>query len=941
MACLDENLLLDLSEGTLGGDALAGVELHLDGCERCRQLVAELIRVDQPAAPSSFRQVDPAHYVGSRELARGGMGRIRLARDLHLDRDVAIKEMLPGASDQRRFEREARLTARLQHPSIVKVLEAGRWPSGEPFYAMPHIKGRSLEKVIAEATTLELRLALLPHVLAVADALASAHAEGIIHRDLKPSNVLVGSFGETVIIDWGLAKDLGAPADPEGPSESGLRSADETAAGTVVGTPAYMPPEQALGQPLDARADVYALGAMLDHLLAGRRAYGGDGLDTLEQVKRGPPPPLSQRAPGAPLELVAIVERAMSRAPAARYASALEFAADLRRYLTGQLVGAHRYSSGQLVRRWVLRHRAAVGVTAVAAVVLLVLGGVAVTRVLRAQRVAENSRADAENLLDFILGDLHTKLLELGRLDLMEDTARSAARHYEARDEGLAPAELARAALARQHLGEVLDAQGQLELALVEHRAAVRLAETAAARDPGGPAWQLQQASSRNALGKVLEARGDRAGAEAEYRRALALREAVAARGTAAPRLQAALADSHERLGGLFFTSDQAEKALAEHRLALALREAAAATEPTDAELRNAVATARGLVADALCDLGRVDEGLALYRSAQEMTSALVAAAPQNVKLRRTHAVQHERLGDLLLAQGQFTAAAAEYEESRALHRALVETDGSNLLWLHDLAYAHDGLGDVQRATGTANAALEHYRQAAQLRARAAALDPSNAWRRRDVSISHDKVGEVLALQGDAAGALAEFEQSFALREALVATDPANELWAHDLMASRDAVGTTLLSLHQLDRAGAQFSAERAFCEAAWAKTPDDPGARADLSASRGNLGDLALARGDGAGALAHYTAALGLLAPAPGEVATPANTELRQQRSQAHEKQGQALLATGDSRGALAAFREALTLARGVAEDRPGGAAAQRRLGELTHTVERCCRGR
>ncbi|HTM22728.1 MAG TPA: serine/threonine-protein kinase, partial [Kofleriaceae bacterium] len=154
-------------------------------------------------------EVDPSAYALGSELARGGMGRIVAARDRRLRRPVAIKLLLAqGASASRRFEREALITARLQHPSIVRVYEAGRWPDGAPFYAMEKVRGRSLDKVIADAGGLDGRLALLPNLIAVAEALAYAHSEGIVHRDLKPANVLVGDFGETVVIDWGLAKDI-------------------------------------------------------------------------------------------------------------------------------------------------------------------------------------------------------------------------------------------------------------------------------------------------------------------------------------------------------------------------------------------------------------------------------------------------------------------------------------------------------------------------------------------------------------------------------------------------------------------------------------------------------------------------------------------------------------------------------------------------------------
>ena len=158
---------------------------------------------------SRLPEVPLGHFRAERELARGGMGKIVAADDIRLGRPVALKVLLEPTGDAiGRFEREALITARLQHPGIVPVYEAGRWPGGEPFFAMKLVQGRPLDKVIAEATTLEARLALLPRVAAATDAIAYAHSQRIIHRDLKPANVLIGDFGETVVIDWGLAKSL-------------------------------------------------------------------------------------------------------------------------------------------------------------------------------------------------------------------------------------------------------------------------------------------------------------------------------------------------------------------------------------------------------------------------------------------------------------------------------------------------------------------------------------------------------------------------------------------------------------------------------------------------------------------------------------------------------------------------------------------------------------
>jgi WD40 repeat protein len=348
---------------------------------------------EQPAksgarTPAPLQYRDPARYEVIGEHGRGGLGRVLRARDKELGRSVAIKEMLhPGMSSELRFFREALITARLEHPGIVPVHEAGRWPDGTPFYSMKLVAGRSLKEAIDAAETVSDRLGLLGHVIAVSDAVAYAHALGIIHRDLKPSNVIVGDFGETVVIDWGLAKevrdtevgDRSRFGDDTNDSATGSDSIGLTAVGSILGTPGYMAPEQSRGI-ADARSDVYAIGALLYHVLHGC-APGHH--DNVKRTGTGECPPPA---------VIAIAAKAMAVAPEHRYRSARSLGDDLRRYQVGALVDAHRYSLSQLVHHWISQNRKLLAFAVAAAILLAAVIGVSATRVVNERNRAEIDR---------------------------------------------------------------------------------------------------------------------------------------------------------------------------------------------------------------------------------------------------------------------------------------------------------------------------------------------------------------------------------------------------------------------------------------------------------------------------------------------------------------------------------------------------------------------
>jgi len=348
----------------------------------------------------SIPPVTHERYRQGTELGRGGMGRVVEAFDTQLGRTVALKEVLPkGPSVARRFLREVEITARLEHASIVPLYDAGTSPDGRPFYVMRRVSGRPLDEAIKRARDLGERLTLLPAVLAAIDAVAHAHKRGIIHRDIKPANILVGELGETVVIDWGLAKVIGEEDDDDTSNDPKVPTAADslqTQAGAVFGTPGFMSPEQARGEPLSTRSDVYALGATLYHLLAGSPPHAGDSATmVLGRTLKHDVIPLLDAAPGAPPDLVTIVTKALAFEAEDRYVNAGELSDDVRRFLAGQLVAAHRYTPRQRITRFAKRHRTSLAIAALASVAVAGLAWFSVHQIVQERDVANKARKAA------------------------------------------------------------------------------------------------------------------------------------------------------------------------------------------------------------------------------------------------------------------------------------------------------------------------------------------------------------------------------------------------------------------------------------------------------------------------------------------------------------------------------------------------------------------
>lgn len=380
--------------------------------------IAELLEQLEAHRPKKSR------YAVRGIIARGGMGAIHELHDQDLRRDLAMKTLRkveeapgiparePSAQELHRFVEEAQITAQLSHPGVVPVHELGLDEHGRVFFTMSRVQGHDLRHVFqlvrdgAEGWSPTRALGVL---LKVCETMAYAHQKGVIHRDLKPANVMVGSFGEVYVMDWGLAKLAGKPdehdlrPDPSvqrvvSTTRRDLTSKDPSSSlvtmdGTIVGTPSFMSPEQAQGKELDARSDVYALGAMLYTLLAGRNPYVAPGAavtpgEIWQAIKDGAPEKLSVVAPNASPELVAICEKAMQREPSARYPDTNALAEDLRSYLEGHVVRAYQRGAWAEFKKWVGRNKGTAG--ALAGLLVAIVAG-ALVAVWSAATVAEKN----------------------------------------------------------------------------------------------------------------------------------------------------------------------------------------------------------------------------------------------------------------------------------------------------------------------------------------------------------------------------------------------------------------------------------------------------------------------------------------------------------------------------------------------------------------------
>ena len=532
-----------------------------------------------------------------RPHAAGGLGEVFIAHDHELNREVALKAIRDRHADdpssRRRFLLEAEVTGALEHPGIVPIYSLGHDGDGRPYYAMQFVRGETLKEAIARhhapdravpapgGRSLALRQ-LLGRYVAVCNAVAYAHSRGVIHRDLKPANVMLGPYGETLVVDWGLAKSTEHGSVNHAPGEGSLHPAapDDAAvteAGTQLGTPQYMSPEQAAGR-LDCTgpaSDVYGLGATLYHLLTGRPPFGGDDVvSVLEKVQRGDFPPPRQVEPGVSRALEAVCLKAMAVRPEDRYATPDALARDVERWLADEPVSVHREPRVARAARWLRRHRSwalAGAVTLALTTAVSALAAVAVARAYRDQVRAHQAAERRFNLAisaieRYYTGTSQDLLLKQPQFAALRKQLLGTPREFYQKlsaelEDGADRSPKAMAELARAYFGlAMLSASlGEKEEAVAALNRARDVNEARCRHLPGDVQARCDLAQSLGYLGDLYLEGGTLPQAESFYRRSHAIREALCTEHPGDLELTFQLARSHRNFGRLLRAQGQTD----------------------------------------------------------------------------------------------------------------------------------------------------------------------------------------------------------------------------------------------------------------------------------------------------------------------------------------------------------------------------------------------
>jgi eukaryotic-like serine/threonine-protein kinase len=807
----------------------------------------------------------PPRFTILRPHAKGGLGEVFVAYDEELNREVALKEIQlredRNPDNRHRFIMEAEITGQLEHPGIVPVYGLGRYSDGRPYYAMRFIEGEDLreatksfhERDNENPDLTERRVAfreLLRRFVDVCNAIAFAHSKGVLHRDLKPENVMLGKYGETLVVDWGLAKAMGksesvTPSDVSVIQPQSGSSVTPTQMGSAVGTPAYMSPEQAAGRldQLGPASDIYSLGATLYTLLTGKKSVEGDLVDVLRKVQRGEIVPPRQVNPSTPEPLDAICRKAMSLKPEDRYASALDLARDVELWLSDEPVSAWREPARVRAGRWVRKHRTLVA-TALATLLVAVVGLLAVAAVqTKSGRELAAKNRELEN---------------------------SNARLADARDRAERRVDLAVGAI--ENFRTAVD--GNLEVKNRPENEGLRktllqgplafyqkLRDDLSANADAGPEARAKLADAYYNLATIDRQIGSQTDALQAYDDAVALLEPLlqAPAPAKTTELRTKLATALHDRGQLQSDSkDLAAKAVDSLRRARELWEADLREHPDDVSLRVSLSGTLDGLAALESRKGDVDAALATLRQSIDVLEEGHRRDPNNLRANVRLAHEHARMSSILRVSRSrlpesLVSAQAALKIAEPLARANPKDFGCQTELFDDYAK----LAHIYVDQGAADKALELYGKRLKIVEEMSVARPThNGLKENRI----DAIVDVATTQSDMgrnAEALASLKQARDLATILVRDNPTNTRFKDALSRTCSQMASALYGLGRVADSLGAIEAGATVLEEMSRVEPDNLNTLRDLAGARYNCGLLNATLGREAASVAAYQQSL------------------------------------------------------------------------------------
>ena len=764
---------------------------------------------------------------------RGGLGRVSIALDEELHREIALKEILPAHADHEenriRFVREAEITGALEHPGVVPVYSLGQFADGRPYYAMRFIRGMNLQMAIEDYHreadgTAESQIkfrGLVAKIIHVCQTMEYAHSRGVIHRDIKPGNIMLGDYGETLVVDWGLAKTLdedsfATDVTTAPPVQASKRaSSTSTQVGRVVGTPSYMSPEQAAGR-LDAlgpASDIYSLGATLYQVLAGKVPFKGREDEVLGNVQLGRFRRPREMNPRASKPLEAICLKAMARMPEDRYQSAMEMADDLERFMADEQVKAYSEPLFGKLWRWTRNHKAIVISSAAAlavAVTVLSVGMVWVTRAYESEKL-EKRRAERNFLLateQRELAELNFKLArnavqdyfvtiseerilkQHGMQDLRNSLLQQALDYYQQflDQRGEDPSLKREVAEAHYLAGRIIQTIDSPEKAMDHFLAARDMQAQLLTEDAEDLEAVAEVGNSLNAIGEAYLRQGDFEKALESFQESSRFRTNLAEAQPEDSEAARTLANSFMNIGIVNRYQGELESAVQAMQRAQMVRVSQLdKMETADPKLQRDLGMGYFNLATVRQDLGENSPAEAQFLQAAKVFDELQQVQPNNVDFNRLAAACQRMLGDLL-RDADADKAIAYYEKSRQQLESARRNNPKLVDLAADLSGVYLNLGDLLVANEKLGEATQVLDKSIEVLSELSEEMPDVPWYRLDLGRAQREAGELLGQAGRREEALVRLESSRATLSQLVDEDLSNEEFTFELGLTMDAI---------------------------------------------------------------------------------------------------------------------------------------------------------